>query len=147
MVDDVLPAVGEPVQNIGIPMSGMDSWEKIGLHRSTCEIGNYVDLLEAGYHFNGSQRNQCSIVGGSSGSPLISIKTGRIVALMNTGVNDDSIGTPDCSINRPCEVASDGTSRSFPSFNYSQRVAAIPSCFNSQGFFELKLAGCALERP
>jgi hypothetical protein len=82
-----------------------------------------------------------------SGSPMISLKTNRVVAIINTGVNDNATKQPQCSINRPCEVAKDGAIQTFPQENYGQLVDRIPSCFNPQGIFDLTQATCKLERP
>jgi hypothetical protein len=90
---------------------------------------------------------RCSVVGGMSGSPLVSLRSNQVVAIANTGVDDDALTKPECSLNRPCEVSSDGSIATFPKENYAQQVSNIPSCFDRKGIFDLKLPSCNLEKP
>ncbi|MCB0385493.1 MAG: trypsin-like peptidase domain-containing protein, partial [Bdellovibrionales bacterium] len=135
------PALGEAVVNVGIPQSGVrDRY----LRRSRCEILEQVDLEEGGWEFTGSFRNKCSVVGGSSGSSLVSSASGEVVALINTGVSD-STPTP-CRTNHPCEVTKGGSRSSRPEFNYAQRVHELASCFDGQGVFRINDPQCRLQR-
>lgn len=133
---------GEKVENIGNPVSGM---RELYMRRSTCEAGATVNFREGDFHFEGANRHRCSIMGGSSGSPLISLETGRLVAVVNTAVDDEPGEV--CSLDHPCEVAADGTITMLPQENYAQRTFAIPSCFDPMGAFDLSLTGCQLEKP
>ena len=135
------PVLGEPVVNVGIPQSGL---RERYLRRSQCEILEQVDLEEGGWEFTGSFRNKCSVVGGSSGSSLVSAVSGEIVALINTGVSD-STPTP-CRTNHPCEVTKGGGRSSRPEFNYAQRVHELAACFDGQGVFRLNDPQCRLQR-
>ena len=135
------PMMGEPVVNVGIPQSGV---RPTYLRRSECQILAQVDLKEGNWDFNGSFRNQCSVVGGSSGSSLVSQNTGEIVALINTGVADN-VRTP-CRQNHPCEIEKGGTRTSHPEFNYAQRVHELAHCFDGQGVFEIASPQCQLQR-
>jgi V8-like Glu-specific endopeptidase len=144
---DRIPAnVGEPVEVIGIPMSGVEPSRSF-LHRAVCEVGQSVNLREDVYQWEQSIRTRCSVVGGMSGSPIVSLKSNRVVAIANTGVDDEALAQSECSINRPCEVSDDGSIATFPKENYAQRVSNIPSCFDSRGVFNLSLPPCKLEKP
>ncbi|MBI3543965.1 MAG: trypsin-like peptidase domain-containing protein [Deltaproteobacteria bacterium] len=139
------PARGTRVEMVGVPQSGVRRAERF-VRRSTCEIGGRANLREGGYDFTGAFRHQCSSVGGSSGSPVISLETHEIVAINNTGVDDKALDEPECAIDRPCEVASDGRVRTDVNTNYAQRVSDIPSCFDGKGVFNIRQDGCRLEK-
>jgi hypothetical protein len=145
-IDPVPPSFGEPVQVIGVPGTGVKSSLRY-LHKAVCETGQSVNVNEDVYQWKNSVRHRCSTVGGMSGSPMISLKTNRVIAIVNTGVNDEALAQPECSWNRPCEVSSKGGISTFPEENYAQRVNAIPSCFDGRGIFNLNLSSCSLEKP
>ncbi len=140
------PASGEPAIVVGIPSEGVKD-ELNFLHAVTCSTGELANVKEDVYNWKKSLRHRCSIVGGMSGSPMISLKTDRVVGIINTGVNDNATKQPQCSINRPCEVAQNGLVQTFPQENYAQLVDRIPTCFNPQGIFDLAQSTCQLERP
>jgi hypothetical protein len=140
------PAAGEPAIVVGVPSEGVKD-ELNFLHAVTCRTGELANVKEDVYNWQKSLRHRCSIVGGMSGSPMISLKTNRVVGIINTGVNDNATKQPQCSINRPCEVAQNGLVQTFPQENYAQLVDRIPTCFNPQGIFDLTQSSCQLERP
>jgi hypothetical protein len=134
------------VEMVGIPQNGVLRAQRF-LRLSTCKLASRANVREGGYEWFGSFSHQCSSVGGSSGSPMISLETGEIVAINNTGVNDNAMNDPECSLNRPCEVAPDGSVRTMVNFNYAERTSDITTCFDALGVFNLALPGCRLERP
>jgi len=138
--------IGEPVEVIGVPISDVQPSLRF-LHRSVCQIGQLANLREDVYQWEQSIRNRCSVVGGMSGSPMISLKSNQVVAIVNTGVNDDALAQPVCSLNRPCEVAADGKITTLENENYAQLVSKIPLCFNPNGTFNLSSPSCQLEKP
>jgi Trypsin-like peptidase domain len=141
------PAVlGEPLIVVGVPSEGVKD-ELNFLHSTTCKTGESASVKEDIYHWQQSIRHRCSIVGGMSGSPMISLKTNRVVGIINTGVNDSAAQQPPCSLNRPCEVSKNGSVQTFPQENYGQLVDRIPSCFDRRGIFNLRQSTCKLERP
>lgn len=137
---------GEPLVVVGIPSQGVNDNLNF-LHAATCKTGATVHLREDIYTWKKSIRHRCSIVGGMSGSPMISLKTRRVVGIINTGVNDNSTKQPQCSLNRPCEVGQNGQIQTFAQENYGQLVHQIPTCFNRRGIFDLQQPSCKLERP
>jgi hypothetical protein len=145
-IDAFPPSVGEPVEIVGIPMTGVDSSRSF-IHRAVCELGQPANVREESYQWEKSIRMRCSVVGGMSGSPLVSLRSNRVVAIANTGVDDEALTKPECSMNRPCEVSNDGSIATFPKENYAQRVSDIPSCFDRKGIFNLNLPSCNLEKP
>jgi V8-like Glu-specific endopeptidase len=145
-MDSVPPTVGEPVQVIGIPVSGVNPSLSF-LHKVVCEVGDTVSIREDVYQLDTSIRHHCSVVGGMSGSPMISFKSNQVVAIVNTAVNDEALTQPECSLNRPCELSNDGKVATFPKENYAQRVNNVLSCFDQKGIFNLNLSSCNLEKP
>ncbi len=137
---------GEPTLVVGIPSEGVKDTLNY-LHAATCQTGELVNIKEDIYNWKNSIRHQCSIVGGMSGSPMISLKTNRVVGIINTGVNDNSAKQPQCSLNRPCEVGVNGIVQTFDRENYGQLVDRIPTCFDRSGKFNLRQPRCQLERP
>jgi V8-like Glu-specific endopeptidase len=139
-------SVGESAIVVGIPSQGMKDSLSF-LHATTCQVGETVQLKEDVYNWNRSIRHHCSIVGGMSGSPMISLKTRRVVGIINTGVNDNAAKQPQCSLNRPCEIRKNGRIETLAHENYGQLVHQIPTCFDRQGVFDLRTSGCNLEKP
>ncbi len=137
---------GEALIIVGIPSQGVTDNLSF-LHTVTCSAGATVHLKEHIYTWKKSIRHRCSIIGGMSGSPMISLKTNRVVGIINTGVNDSASKQPPCSLNRPCEVTAAGKVQTLAHENYGQLVDRIPTCFNERGIFNLNLASCKLERP
>ncbi len=138
--------LNEPLIVVGVPSEGIKD-ELNFLHSTTCKTGELASVKEDIYHWKRSIRHRCSIIGGMSGSPMISLKTNRVVGIINTGVNDNAATQPQCSLNRPCEVSGNGDIQTFPQENYGQLVDRIPSCFDKQGIFSLSQPTCQLERP
>lgn len=139
------PRPGTPVEMVGIPQSGVRRATRF-IRRSTCEIGGRAHLREGDYHFSSAFRHGCSSVGGSSGTSMISLEDGKIVAINNTGVSDRAMDSPECAMDRPCEVSTTGEVRTNLNTNYAQKVTNIPSCFDKDGVFDLGLPHCKLER-
>jgi V8-like Glu-specific endopeptidase len=140
------PKVGEPIAVVGIPSEGVKARLNF-LHKSVCAIGNRVRLVESVYDWKNTIGHRCSIIGGMSGSPMISLKTDRVVGIVNTGVDDKSVKQGKCTLNRPCEIGKDGKRRTVPDRNYGQLIHHIHTCFNPQGIFNLYQPGCQLEKP
>jgi len=144
-IDTTPVKIGEPVKAVGIPLAGVNPSSSY-IHKSVCQVGESVKVREDVYRWDESLRNRCSVVGGMSGSPMISLNTNRVVAILNTGVNDDALQQPACSLNRPCEVNLENKTVTFPHENYAQKVNKIPGCFNANGFFNLYRRSCQLEK-
>jgi hypothetical protein len=145
-IEDVPPSTGEPIEIIGIPMTQILPARRF-LHRSVCQVGESVNLREDIYIWEKAIRHRCSALGGMSGSPVISLKTNRVVGIHNTSVTDRALTRTECAEDRPCEVRSDGKLATFPHENYAQMVSNVPSCFDRKGIFNLNLPLCKLEKP
>lgn len=136
------PQSGTKIENIGIPMSGL---KEITLRQSLCTLGNEVSILEGPFSFPTSRRLKCSILPGSSGSPVFDNKTKEIIGVMNTTVNDSSSGKDDCAINRPCEVDSNNSRTVDTKTNYMQTTSFLSNCFTEKGVFDRNLNSCQLK--
>jgi hypothetical protein len=138
-IDPNPPTVGESVELIGAP-----DVSDYYLHRAVCKTGKSVNLREGSQRWTGSIRHRCSAISGMSGSPLISLRTHRVVAIHNTSIKPKALSQPECSDDRPCEVLADSKTVTVLSENYAQRVSDIPACFDEKGIFNLQLSKCRL---
>ena len=136
------PQKGEKILLIGVPQAGVKS-ENLGLYGSSCTLGDTVSLKESKYTFNESIRYKgCSMVGGNSGSSLLSFEKKEILAVNNTTASDSDRSKSDCSLNRPCEVGiGDKVNEGY---NYGQSTYAVSFCFNNEGVFDRTVDGCTL---
>ena len=145
-IADAAPRVGEPVEVVGAPASGVPPDEAF-LRRGTCELGAAADLVEFNWHFWGAYRNHCpDIYGGVSGSPVISLRTRQVVAVMNTTTFGAEIETGDfpCHNGQPCEIVPGGH-RYLRDTNYAIPIHGVGGCFDPVGGFDLNGRGCPLD--
>ena len=139
------PLTGIKVFIGGVPLTGVDQ-DHLGLHLVTCTLGETVSLREGDYHFSDSFRHRCSIVGGNSGSAVFDRAHKTIVGVVNTAVNDNASAQEDCSLDKPCEIAVDGSISTEVEENYGQYVYFLAGCFTSAGYFDSSLASCGIAR-
>ncbi|MCB9229169.1 MAG: trypsin-like peptidase domain-containing protein [Deltaproteobacteria bacterium] len=132
------------VQVAGVPLSGVSS-SLLGLRLSFCSLGDTVSLREGSYSFPESFRHHCSIVGGNSGSPVISSGKYEIVGLVNTAVNDSAEAQEACSLNKPCEISTDGSITTNSSENYGQPTDYLVGCFDESGTFDHHQSSCGIK--
>ena len=85
----------------------------------------------------------CEIIGGSSGSPVVDSASGVVVGVNNT-INESG---QMCTLNNPCEVASDGTTTATKGQGYGQETYWITTCLTSANAIDLTRAGCLLPKP
>ncbi len=116
-------------------------WRKI----YGCRIDATVyRLREAGWTWRDSLRYtpQCETIHGTSGSPIISTRTGQVVGVNNTG-NDDG---ERCTLNNPCEVARDGEVTVRHGTHYGQQTYGLARCLGAGNDVVLSKA-CTLPKP
>ena len=110
----------------------------------TCTIDSYVHRMrEAGWTWNRSLQYRqpgCEIIGGTSGSPVISHETGEVVAVNNTANERGR----RCTLNNPCEVAPDGSIHVERGESYAQQTALLYGCLTDDRKLDPSLAGCRL---
>jgi hypothetical protein len=85
----------------------------------------------------------CEIIGGSSGSPVEDTATGAVIGVNNT-INDNG---QMCTLDNPCEVASDGTTTATQGQGYGQELYWVTTCLNSANAIDLSVSGCLLPKP
>jgi hypothetical protein len=112
-----------------------------------CAISGFVPSLhEAIWTWTDSIRYQnppssaCQTIGGTSGSPIIDNRSGKIVGINNTANEDGE----SCTLNNPCEVNSHGTTRAVKGEGYAQETYWITTCLTRHNTLNLNKAGCLL---
>ncbi|MEU6236168.1 serine protease [Kitasatospora sp. NPDC047058] len=134
-------AAGHPAQGSSIKVvSGY--WKKI----YSCSIDGFVYRLKEGsWTWKDSVRytSSCNTIGGTSGSPVVDVATGQVVAVNNTGNEDGQ----RCTDNNPCEVDQNGVVTVRQGINYAQETYGIPACFAAGNRLDLTRPGCTLPRP
>lgn len=110
----------------------------------SCSIDRFVfELREAEYVSRDSMRYSkggCETIHGTSGSPILSAATGRVVGINSTG-NDAG---ERCTMDNPCEVSQTGQVYVEKGRSYGDQTYVFYSCMDSRGVMDLRLAGCKL---
>lgn len=112
----------------------------------SCQIESLVHVLKEGnWTFTNSIRYSpvgCEVIGGTSGSPILSPVTGEVIAINNTG--NESGKT--CTVNNPCEVDPSGNVTVIKGRGYGQQTYTLYSCLNAKAEFDLDTPGCVLPK-
>ncbi|MEV5978004.1 serine protease [Streptomyces sp. NPDC052114] len=136
VLDDAHPVKGRAITVV----SGY--WKKT----YSCSIDGFVYRLKEGeWTWKDSVRYTpaCQTIGGTSGSPVIDHKTGKVTAVNNTGNEDGE----RCTLNNPCEVDRKGTVTVRKGINYAQQTYGIVPCVGKASRIDLDRPGCKLPRP
>lgn len=128
------PGMGEPIQIL----SGY--WQK----GYSCEIDGFVfKLKEDDYTWDDSIRyteGGCKTIHGTSGSPILSARTGKVIGINNTGSDDGQ----ECTMNNPCEQSTDGSIFAKKGLSYGQQTYLFYSCLSAAGKLDMNTRGCGL---
>lgn len=137
------PGADEFVAVVGAPLQRDVSTSFLRL--AACRLqGSAPLVLEFAWHWFDFLRHSCSgIAPGSSGSPVLSRRTGRIVGLVNTTTSGGRPAYTECSLDHPCEPISHGEA-SRPSTTYATPVIGLDQCFD-RGWFRVSAPGCPLD--
>ncbi|MEU4208682.1 serine protease [Streptomyces sp. NPDC026206] len=130
------PTTGTPIKVV----SGY--WKRI----YSCNVDGFVHLLrEADWTWKDSLRYtpSCNTIGGTSGSPVVDVNSGKVVAVNNTGNESGE----RCTMNNPCEVDENGQVTVRQGINYAQQTYGITKCFGTGNKLDLGLPGCELPKP
>jgi uncharacterized protein (TIGR03437 family) len=141
------PAPAEPILITGIPSRDIPP-DEVFLRQVACTHGGEASLVEYIWTFHGFYRNNCAdIKGGNSGSPVLSQRTGRLLAILNTTTLDNEYfgGGFDCYLNIPCEIQETGPVV-LRDASYAAPTLGVEKCFNPTGVFDPNLPGCPLDR-
>ncbi|WP_433469628.1 S1 family peptidase [Spirillospora sp. CA-128828] len=100
-------------------------------------------LREAGWTWKDSIRykQECQTIHGTSGSPVIDVRTRHVVGINNTG-NDDG---ERCTLNNPCEVDRNGNVTVRHGSHYGQQTYLLARCLGKGNDVVLSKA-CALPK-
>jgi hypothetical protein len=85
----------------------------------------------------------CTVIGGSSGSPVVDSGTGAVIGVNNT-INESG---QMCTLDNPCEVNADGTTTATKNQGYGQETYWITTCLTAANAIDLSTAGCLLPKP
>ncbi|GAB7186428.1 putative Ig domain-containing protein [Kitasatospora sp. Ki12] len=135
-VDDAHPVDGAAMY---IPSS---YWKQVW----NCSVNGFVPTLredEWTWHDSLRYSSGCNTTHGTSGSPIVSSASGRIIGINNTGNDDGAM----CTLNNPCEVAADGTTKAVKGQSYGEETYWFTTCLNSSRAIDLNVAGCLLTKP
>ncbi|OLE23704.1 MAG: hypothetical protein AUG44_21420 [Actinobacteria bacterium 13_1_20CM_3_71_11] len=111
-----------------------------------CDIERFVPTLREDrwtWHDSIGFARGCNTIHGTSGSPVISVATGEVVGINNTGNDDGQV----CTLNNPCEVNPDGTTTAMKGLDYGQETYWFTTCLTASRTIDLNKAGCLLTRP
>ena len=125
--------------SIAIPSS---YWKRIW----NCKIEGFVGQLREGeWTWRDSIRYDanCDTIHGTSGSPIVDAASGQIVGINNTGNDDGEM----CTLNNPCEVAPDGTTKAVQGQSYGEQTYWFTTCLTATRTIDLNKAGCLLTKP
>jgi hypothetical protein len=137
--------LADTVTPTGLPIDVASGyWERT----YTCATEAIVPMLREGdWTFKNSVRYSptgCEVVGGTSGSPIISKTSGEVAAINNT-INEDG---ESCTLNNPCEVDADGKTHVLEGRGYGQQIYLFYGCLGAgTDRIDLTKAGCALPKP
>ncbi|MBM3744300.1 MAG: trypsin-like serine protease [Acidobacteria bacterium] len=140
------PQPDEAVLVTGIPSREIPS-DEVFLRQAACKLDGRATLVEHTWTFHDFYRHDCAdIKGGSSGSPMLSARTGKIVGVVNTSTAGNVYfgGGFDCYLNIPCELRPAGPVVSRET-SYAAPTLGLERCFRPDGVFDLSLPGCPLD--
>lgn len=110
----------------------------------SCHIDQFIfKMQEDAYTWNDSVRyseDGCHTIHGTSGSPVLSKATHKVVAINNTG-NDEG---KRCTMNNPCEVSPKGEVTFKKGLSYAQQTYVVYSCLTDTLEINLAKPGCKL---
>jgi hypothetical protein len=133
---DTHPADGV---SMAIPSS---FWKRIW----TCQVNGFPSTLrESVWTFHDSIRysTDCTLIHGTSGSPIVDAVTGRVIGINNTGNDDGAV----CTLNNPCEVDANGTTTVRKGQSYGQETYWFTTCLGASNVLDLTKSGCLLTKP
>ncbi|MFJ9947330.1 putative Ig domain-containing protein [Kitasatospora sp. NPDC091207] len=111
-----------------------------------CSINGFVDTLredEWTWHDSLRYSAGCNTTHGTSGSPIVDAASKKIVGINNTGNDDGAM----CTLNNPCEVAADGTTKVTKGQSYGEETYWFTTCLGTGRAIDLNVSGCLLTKP
>lgn len=140
---DAPPSGSEPVVVVGAPLQEIGTPDFLRL--ASCAVDGVAPVvLERQWYWHDLARLRCEgIQAGSSGSPVISRVSGRVLGLVNTTTRlSGRLG--DCALDRPCEPDGLGAA-SRTDTSYGVPLIGIGLCFDEDGALDLERPACPLD--
>jgi V8-like Glu-specific endopeptidase len=114
----------------------------------SCRVEAFVyQLREYNWTWRDSIRytsaSTCQTIGGTSGSPIIDVASGKVVGVNNTSNENGE----RCTLDNPCEVDQAGNITVRPGARYGQQTYQVNACIGAGNTINLTLPGCTLPRP
>ncbi|NGO72872.1 S1 family peptidase [Streptomyces boncukensis] len=112
----------------------------------SCGIDGFAHRLkEADWIWKDSIRYtmDCQTKGGTSGSPVVDDRTGKVVGVNNTHNEDGE----ECTLNNPCEVDENGKVTVRYLNAYGQQTYLVTPCFGRGNQLDLDNPYCELPKP
>ena len=130
------------------PADGISMFIPSGFHSRiwNCTINGFVPTLREDqwtWHDSIRYSTGCDTIHGTSGSPVVSVASGELVGINNTGNDNGQM----CTLNNPCEVLPDGSTTATLGQTYGQETYWFNTCLTASRTIDLNLAGCLLTRP
>lgn len=140
-----LPDAGEPVVVVGAPLQR--TAETSYLRLAACALqGRAAVVQEYIWHWYDFDRNGCrGVQPGSSGSPVISRVTGRVIGLLSTTTQGGRRPYTECSLDHPCEPQDDRDPIGLVEMSYATPLVRLDRCFGDDGHFDVAGSGCPLD--
>jgi Trypsin-like peptidase domain len=111
-----------------------------------CSINGFVSTLREyvwTWHDSIRYSTGCTLIPGTSGSPIVDLNSGRVVGINNTGNENGEM----CTLDNPCEVDPDGTTHAYQGQSYGQEVYWFTTCLDANNTIVLTISGCLLTQP
>lgn len=137
------PAPDDPVVVVGAPLQRTPATSFLRLARCALE-GRADTVVEFSWTWHDSWRLGCEdIAPGSSGSPVISLVSRRLVALVNTTTRG-AVEYSECGLDHPCEPAG-AEDVSWEDTSYATPLTGVNACFDLDGRFDVSAERCPLD--
>jgi hypothetical protein len=111
-----------------------------------CQVNGFpATLRESVWTWHDSIRYStgCTLIHGTSGSPIVDAATGRVIGINNTGNDDGAV----CTLSNPCEVDANGNPTVRKGQSYGQETYWFTTCLGASNVINLAKAGCLLTKP
>lgn len=116
-------------------------WKRI----YSCRVDGFAyRVREAAWTWKDSLRYtpECQVIGGTSGSPVIDVASGKVIGANNT-INESG---GRCTLNNPCEVDQNGTVTVHPNIGYAQETYTLAGCIAPGSVIDTNRPGCLVPR-
>ncbi|MEV4372810.1 serine protease [Nonomuraea sp. NPDC049637] len=130
------PAPGTDIRVVSGSMKKVFSCEIDTLVHRVLEVGNVTkDVIR--------YTRKCDTGHGTSGSPIVDARSGKVVGINNTSNHDGG----RCTLDNPCEMNRDGVISVRRGIAYGTQTYWLATCVSAGNRLDLERPGCLLPRP